>query len=85
MSLRRMILVIFFLLPAVAIPAEEEKLLNVFNWADYIGPTTLSDFETEFGIKVNYDLYDSTEAAEARMLAGKTGYDVVLHSARYSA
>ncbi len=68
-----------------ACQAAEEKVLNVFNWADYIAPNTLSDFEAEFGIEVNYDLYDSTEAAEAKLLAGSTGYDVVVHSTRYSA
>ncbi len=75
---------LILLLPLAA-GAAEEPVLNVFNWADYIAPTTLSDFEAEFGIEVNYDQYDSTEAAEAKLLAGKTGYDVVVHSARYSA
>lgn len=65
--------------------AAEEKVLNVYNWADYIGPTTIEDFEEETGIEVNYDLYDSTEVVEAKMLAGNTGYDVVMHAVRYSA
>lgn len=64
---------------------DEEKELNVYNWADYIAPDTIENFEREFGIKVNYDLYDSTEVVEAKLLAGRTGYDVVIHSARYSA
>ena len=64
--------------------AEEEKVLNFFNWADYIGETTIADFEAEYGIKVNYDVYDSTEIVEAKLLAGKTGYDVVVHAVRYS-
>jgi putrescine transport system substrate-binding protein len=64
--------------------AEEEKVLNVYNWSDYIAPTTIADFEAEFGIKVNYDLYDSTEVVEAKLLTGQTGYDVVLHGVRYS-
>ena len=72
------------LLLCAAPAAAEEKVLNVFNWADYIGPTTLADFEAEFGIKVNYDLYDSTAVVDARLLAGKTGYDVVLQALRYS-
>lgn len=78
---------IFFLtvLFAWASSAEEEKVLNFFNWADYIGDTTLADFEAEYGIKVNYDVYDSTEVVEAKLLAGKTGYDVVVHAVRYSA
>jgi putrescine transport system substrate-binding protein len=65
--------------------AREEKVLNVFTWPDYIGPTTIDDFEREYGIKVNYDTYDSTEMAEARLLAGRTGYDLVDHAERYSA
>jgi putrescine transport system substrate-binding protein len=68
-----------------AVGAAEEKVLNVFNWADYIGLDTISNFEDEFGIKVNYDLYDSSEIVEAKLLAGNTGYDVVLHSVAYSA
>ena len=48
-------------------------------------PNTIADFEKEYGIKVNYDTYDSTEMAEARLLAGRTGYDVVDHAERYSA
>lgn len=65
--------------------APEEKVLNIFTWPDYIGPNTIADFENEYGIKVNYDTYDSTEMAEARLLAGRTGYDVVDHAERYSA
>ena len=47
--------------------------------------TTIADFEAEYGIKVNYDTYDSTEVVEARLLAGRTGNDVVVHAERYSA
>jgi len=64
---------------------KEDKVLNIYNWADYIAPDTISNFEKEYGIKVNYDLYDSTEVVEAKLLAGHTGYDVVMHSMRYSA
>ena len=65
--------------------AAEQKILNVFTWPDYIAPDTIRNFERETGIKVNYDTYDSTEMAEARLLAGHTGYDVVVHAERYSA
>jgi putrescine transport system substrate-binding protein len=54
--------------------------VNVYNWADYIGETTLADFEAETGISVVYDLYPSSEDMEAKMLAGASGYDVVLQS-----
>jgi putrescine transport system substrate-binding protein len=52
--------------------------VNVYNWADYIGETTLEDFASETGIEVVYDTYASSEEMEAKMLAGMTGYDVVL-------
>lgn len=65
--------------------SNEEKVLDVYNWADYIAPDTIANFEMEYGIKVNYDLYDSTEVVEAKLLAGNTGYDLVMHAVAYSA
>lgn len=65
--------------------AEEEKIVNLYNWADYIGPTTIADFEKEYGIKVNYDIYDTTDIVDAKLMAGRTGYDVIIHSAAFSA
>ena len=50
-----------------------EETVHVYNWTDYIGETTLDDFQKATGIKVVYDTYDSTESAEAKLLAGKTG------------
>jgi putrescine transport system substrate-binding protein len=55
-------------------------VVNVYNWSDYIGETTLADFTAETGIEVVYDLYASAEEMQAKLLAGSTGYDVVLHS-----
>lgn len=52
--------------------------VNVYNWSDYIGETTIADFEAETGIGVVYDLYASSEEMQAKMLAGSSGYDVVL-------
>jgi len=60
--------------------AQEEKVLNVYNWSDYIADDTIPQFEAETGIKVNYDVYDSNEMLEAKLLAGKSGYDVVVPS-----
>jgi putrescine transport system substrate-binding protein len=65
--------------------AEEPPVVNVFNWADYIGSGTLEAFERETGIRVNYDTYESSEIVEAKLLTGKTGYDVVVHGGQYSA
>lgn len=62
-----------------------EKVLNVYNWADYIGETTVKNFEDEYGIKVNYDVYDSAQIVDAKLMAGKSGYDVVVHAASNSA
>ena len=58
--------------------------LSENSWADYIGETTLEDFEREYGIKVNYDVYDTSEIVDAKLMAGNSGYDVVLHSAGFS-
>jgi len=61
----------------------EEKVLNVYNWSDYIDPTVLEDFTRETGIKVNYDVFDSNEVLETKLLAGSTGYDIVVPSASF--
>jgi putrescine transport system substrate-binding protein len=60
--------------------APEEKILHVYNWADYIGATTIADFEARTGIRVVYDTYDSSEVLETKMLAGRSGYDIVVAS-----
>ena len=62
----------------------EPKVLNVLNWADYIGPDTIKQFEKETGIKVRYDTFDSNETLQARLVAGKTGYDVVVPSSHFA-
>ena len=58
----------------------QERTLNVYNWSDYIDPKVLEDFTRETGIKVTYDTYDSNEILETKLLAGKSGYDVVVPS-----
>ncbi len=68
------------ILAAVA-GAAEEKRLNIYNWSDYIADNTVPDFEKATGIKVNYDVYDSNEVLEAKLLAGNSGYDLVVPSA----
>ena len=64
-----------------AVTVAEEKVVHVYNWVDYVGPTTLADFEARTGIKVVYDTYDSNELLETKMLTGHSGYDVVFPSA----
>jgi putrescine transport system substrate-binding protein len=61
----------------------DEKVLNVDNWSDYIQPTVIADFEKEYGIKVNYDVFDSNEILETKLLTGHTNYDVVVPSGAF--
>jgi putrescine transport system substrate-binding protein len=61
----------------------EEKVVNVYNWSDYIDPGALKDFEARTGIKVNYDVFDSNEVLETKLLAGSTGYDIVVPTANF--
>lgn len=63
--------------------AAEEPVLNVYNWSDYIAEDTIENFEKEYGIEVNYDVFDSNEVLEAKLLAGNTGYDVVVPSGSF--
>ncbi|MEO1930214.1 MAG: hypothetical protein ABGX51_07615, partial [Gammaproteobacteria bacterium] len=60
--------------------AQDKRIVNFFNWADYIGEETIENFQNEFGIKVNYDQYDSSEMVEAKLLSGNSGYDLIIHS-----
>ncbi|QPH54486.1 polyamine ABC transporter substrate-binding protein [Pontivivens ytuae] len=55
-----------------------QDVLNVYNWSDYIAEDTIAQFEEEFGVTVNYDVYDSNEVLEARLFAGNTGFDIVV-------
>lgn len=64
--------------------SREQNTVNVYNWADYIAPDTLEKFEAEYGIKVNYDNYDSSEVVDVKLLSGNSGYDVVVHSNQFS-
>jgi putrescine transport system substrate-binding protein len=59
-------------------PAEQQRVVNFYNWSDYIDPTVLDDFSRTTGIKVRYDTFDSNDTLEAKLLAGKSGYDVVV-------
>ena len=58
----------------------DDKVLHVYNWSDYIAPDTITNFEKESGIKVVYDVFDSNETLEAKLLTGNSGYDVVVPS-----
>ncbi len=61
--------------------ANTPKKLHIYNWADYINPNALLNFEREFGIDITYDTYDSSEMVDTKLLTGKSGYDIVVHAA----
>jgi putrescine transport system substrate-binding protein len=77
--------------PAAAAPepakvvydTDEEKVVNVYNWSDYIEPKVLEEFEAETGVHVNYEVMDSNALLETKLRAGRSGYDVVVPSASY--
>jgi len=64
-------------------PESGDNVLHVYNWADYIGESTIKDFESRTGIKVVYDVYDSGDVLETKLLTGNSGYDVVFPSGAY--
>ena len=64
----------------IAVGAQAAGTVHIYNWSDYIGETTLADFEKATGIKPVYDVFDSNETLEGKLLAGRTGYDVVVPS-----
>jgi putrescine transport system substrate-binding protein len=67
-----------------AMPASaQERVVNVYNWSDYIDPAVLEAFTKETGIKVRYDTFDANETLETKLLAGKSGYDVVVPTAYF--
>lgn len=63
--------------------AQEEAIVNVYNWSDYIAEDTIAKFEAETGIKVNYDVFDANEIVEAKLLTGASGYDIVVPTAQF--
>lgn len=66
------------MLLSTGVSYSQERVVNVFNWSDYIDESILKDFTAETGIKVVYDVFDSNEVLETKLLAGRTGYDVVV-------
>lgn len=76
---RLIVRVIVFLLLTISARAQE-RVVNIYNWTDYIDPSVLADFTHETGIQTRYDVFDSLETLEAKLLAGHSGYDVVVPS-----
>lgn len=60
---------------------EKDKTLNIYNWSDYIAKDTIANFEKEFGIKVNYDVYDDNNLVVSKIIAGNSGYDIIVPTA----
>jgi putrescine transport system substrate-binding protein len=67
-----------------AIAGDNSKTLNIYNWAVYIAPDTIHNFEKETGIKVRYDTFDSNESLQAKLMAGDSGYDLVVPGSVYA-
>ena len=65
------------------VQAQNARVVNVYNWSDYIDPTVLEDFTKATGIKAQYDTFDANETLETKLLAGKSGYDVVVPTAYF--
>ena len=61
----------------------DDKLVRFYNWSDYMGPDTLKNFEKDSGIKVQYDVFDTNEMLEAKLLSGHSGYDLVVPSSQF--
>ena len=72
------------LLIAGSAQAADPKVLNIYNWSDYIAEDTIKNFEKETGIKVRYDTYDNNEILHAKLVAGKTGYDIVVPGSHFA-
>ena len=69
---------------AAASANTEEKLLNIYNWPDYITEDMVANFEKESGIKVNYQTFENNEALQAKLIAGNSGYDIVVPGAVFA-
>src|ERR1700704_3771086 len=68
---------------AASAAAQSGRFVNVYNWSDYVAPGVLEDFTKETGIRVRYDTFDSNDTLETKLLAGKSGYDVVVPTAYF--
>ena len=80
--LRLSVAPVFFLSLSVSAGAQE-RVVNVYNWSDYIDESIIADFTKETGIKVVYDVFDSNEILETKLLAGGSGYDIVVPTSNF--
>src|ERR1051325_2433712 len=82
-NMRAVAVALAVLLLSAPAAGQGERAVNVYNWSDYIDPTVLEDFTKETGIKVKYDTFDSNDILETKLLAGRTGYDLVVPTAYF--
>ena len=78
--IRTILLSLAFGLATLIGASAQERVVNVYNWSDYIDPAMLDAFTKETGIRVTYDTYDNNEIVETKLLAGRSGYDIVVPS-----
>ena len=83
-SLLRIVGLCCAMLAPFQVHAEEEKILNIYHWSDYIAKDTIANFEKETGIKVRFDTFDSNESLHAKLVAGRTGYDIVVPGSHFA-
>jgi putrescine transport system substrate-binding protein len=84
--MKRSLLVTALAVLSAAMPhaaTAQEKVVNVYNWSDYIDPSIIEDFQKETGIRVQYDVFDSNEMLETKLLAGGSGFDIVVPTANF--
>jgi len=81
----RLLICLSLLVISTGVLAAEPPLLNIYNWSDYIDPQLIEEFEDEYGIEINYDIYDSSEIVDTKLMTGRSGYDIVVHAASFSA
>ena len=70
---------------AVSGAAQAADTVKIYNWTDYIAPDTVANFTKETGIKAVYDVYDSNETLDGKLMTGKSGYDIVVPSNHFMA
>lgn len=74
------IILAFLLVILIDTAYAKDSRVNLYCWSSYISPQTISEFEKKYGIRLHYDVFDSNEMLDAKLLAGKTGYDIVCPS-----
>lgn len=84
-KIKRSMLLSLLALTGLSAHADESKVLNIYNWSEYIAKDTIPNFEKQTGIKVRYDNYDSDDTLQAKLLTGKAGYDIVVPTSNYMA